>query len=404
VSDDSAFERPRAAYAADPARSRGRRIDEPGSRTRSDFQRDRDRIVHSTAFRRLTHKTQVFVSLEGDHYRTRLTHSLEVAQIARSISRVLGLDEDLAESVALAHDFGHTPFGHEGEDVLDRMMEGYGGFDHNAQSYRIVTRLERRYATFNGLNLTWETLEGLVKHNGPLADRSGAGIGRYEGRPLPHAFRTDPGFLSLEPWTQPGLEAQVAAIADDIAYDAHDIDDGLRAGLIDVEDLRAVPMVGGFLAEIDERYPGLERPRVVHEIGRRVLTRMIEDVIDETRRRLSTHSVATAEDVRACPDTLVGFSAPMAEAEKAVKAFLMARVYRAPSVLAVRERAGRVVSDLFTVFVERPDAMPEEWRRDLDPGNAEQLRRRVCDYMAGMTDRFAFHEHRRLFDATPELR
>ncbi|MGX1305322.1 dGTPase [Amorphus suaedae] len=404
MSDDSAFERPRAAYAADPERSRGRRIAEPGSRTRSDFQRDRDRIVHSTAFRRLTHKTQVFVSLEGDHYRTRLTHSLEVAQIARSISRVLGLDEDLAESVALAHDFGHTPFGHEGEDVLDRMMEGFGGFDHNAQSYRIVTRLERRYATFDGLNLTWETLEGLVKHNGPLADRSGAGIGRYEGRPLPHAFRTDPGFLSLEPWTQPGLEAQVAAIADDIAYDAHDIDDGLRAGLIDVEDLRPLPMVGDFLAEIDARYPGLERSRVVHEIGRRVLTRMIEDVIDETRRRIAAHAIASPEDVRACADTLVGFSAPMAEAEKAVKAFLMARVYRAPSVLAVRERAGRVVSDLFTVFVERPEAMPDEWRRDLDPGNAEQLRRRVCDYMAGMTDRFAFHEHRRLFDATPELR
>ncbi|MGX1100394.1 deoxyguanosinetriphosphate triphosphohydrolase [Amorphus sp. MBR-141] len=404
MSDDSAFERPRAAYAADPARSRGRRIDEPGSRTRSDFQRDRDRIVHSTAFRRLTHKTQVFVSLEGDHYRTRLTHSLEVAQIARSISRVLGLDEDLAESVALAHDFGHTPFGHEGEDVLDRMMEGYGGFDHNAQSYRIVTRLERRYATFNGLNLTWETLEGLVKHNGPLADASGAGIGRYSGRPLPHAFRTDPGFLALEPWTQPGLEAQVAAIADDIAYDAHDIDDGLRAGLIDIDDLRAVPMVGGFLEEIDARYPGLERPRVVHEIGRRVLTRMIEDVIDETRRRVAAHAIATAEDVRACADTLVGFSAPMAQAETAVKAFLMARVYRAPSVLAVRERVGRVVSDLFSAFVERPEAMPDEWRRDLDPANAEQLRRRVCDYMAGMTDRFAFNEHRRLFDATPELR
>lgn len=404
MSDDSAFERPRAAYAADPERSRGRRIDEPGSRTRSDFQRDRDRIVHSTAFRRLTHKTQVFVSLEGDHYRTRLTHSLEVAQIARSISRVLGLDEDLAESVALAHDFGHTPFGHEGEDVLDRMMADHGGFDHNAQSYRIVTRLERRYATFDGLNLTWETLEGLVKHNGPLADRAGAGMGRYEGRPLPHAFRTDPGFLALEPWTQPGLEAQVAAIADDIAYDAHDIDDGLRAGLIDIEDLRDVPLVGGFLEEIDARYPDLERPRVVHEIGRRVLTRMIEDVIDETRRRLAANDIETAEDVRACPDTLVGFSAPMAEAEKAVKAFLMARVYRAPSVLAVRERAGRVVSDLFTVFVERPEAMPDEWRRDLDPGNAEQLRRRVCDYMAGMTDRFAFHEHRRLFDATPDLR
>ena len=404
MSDDSAFERPRAAYAADPARSRGRRIDEPGSRTRSDFQRDRDRIVHSTAFRRLTHKTQVFVSLEGDHYRTRLTHSLEVAQIARSISRVLGLDEDLAESVALAHDFGHTPFGHEGEDVLDRMMEGYGGFDHNAQSYRIVTRLERRYATFNGLNLTWETLEGLVKHNGPLADASGAGIGRYAGRPLPHAFRTDPGFLALEPWTQPGLEAQVAAIADDIAYDAHDIDDGLRAGLIDIDDLRAVPMVGGFLEEIDARYPGLERPRVVHEIGRRVLTRMIEDVIDETRRRVAAHAIATAEDVRTCADTLVGFSAPMAQAETAVKAFLMARVYRAPSVLAVRERVGRVVSDLFSAFVERPEAMPDEWRRDLDPANAEQLRRRVCDYMAGMTDRFAFNEHRRLFDATPELR
>ncbi|WP_018698350.1 deoxyguanosinetriphosphate triphosphohydrolase [Amorphus coralli] len=404
MSDDFAYDRPRAGYASDPARSRGRRIEEPGSRTRSDFQRDRDRIVHSTAFRRLTHKTQVFVSLEGDHYRTRLTHSLEVAQIARSISRVLGLDEDLAESVALAHDFGHTPFGHEGEDVLDRMMQGFDGFDHNAQSYRIVTRLERRYATFNGLNLAWETLEGLVKHNGPLADREGNGIGRYAGRPLPHAFRTDPGFLALEPWTQPGLEAQVAAIADDIAYDAHDIDDGLRAGLIDVDDLREVPLVGGFLEEIDARYPDLERPRVVHEIGRRVLTRMIEDVIDESRRRIAAAGVETADDVRAHSDMLVGFSPSVSEAEKAVKAFLMARVYRAPSVLAVRERAGRVVSDLFTAFVERPETMPDEWRGDLDPANADQLRRRVCDYIAGMTDRFAFHEHRRLFDATPELR
>lgn len=404
MSEDRGFERPRAPYAADPERSRGRRIAEPDSRTRSDFQRDRDRIVHSTAFRRLMHKTQVFVSLEGDHYRTRLTHSLEVAQIARSISRVLGLDEDLAESVALAHDFGHTPYGHEGEDVLDRCMAGFDGFDHNAQSYRIVTRLERRYATYDGLNLTWETLEGLVKHNGPLASRDGTGIGRYADRPLPHAFAADPDFLGLEPWTQPALEAQVAAIADDIAYDAHDIDDGLRAGLIALEDLRGVPLIGDFLSEIDQRYPGLERARVVHEIGRRVLTRMIEDVIDESRRRIAESGVDSVDAVRAWPEPLVAFSPPMAEAERAVKAFLMARVYRAPSVLAVRREAGQIVEDLFTAFVERPERMPEEWRRDLDPNDPRRLRRRVCDYIAGMTDRFALHEHRRLFDATPDLR
>ncbi|MDQ0315576.1 deoxyguanosinetriphosphate triphosphohydrolase [Amorphus orientalis] len=404
MSEDRAFDRPRAAYAADPDRSRGRRLPEPGSPTRSDFQRDRDRIVHSTAFRRLTHKTQVFVSLEGDHYRTRLTHSLEVAQIARSISRVLGLDEDLAESVALAHDFGHTPFGHEGEDVLDRCMADFGGFDHNAQSYRILTRLERRYAGFNGLNLTWETLEGLVKHNGPLADASGNGIGRYAGRVLPHAFRSDPDFLGLEPWTQPSLEAQVAAIADDIAYDAHDIDDGLRAGLIEIEDLRGVPLVGDFLREIEERYPGLERPRVVHEIGRRVLTRMIEDVIGETRRRIEADGVDSIDAVRACPRMLAAFSEPMEEAERAVKAFLMERVYRAPSVMAVRDRVGGIVADLFDVFLRRPETMPDQWRQDLDPADESQLPRRVCDYIAGMTDRFAFQEHRRLFDATPDLR
>src|SRR5690242_4233513 len=271
----------RAVYAADPAQSRGRRHAEPASPTRNAFRRDCDRIIHSSAFRRLAHKTQVFIYHEGDHYRTRLTHTLEVAQVARSLARALGLDEDLAEALALAHDLGHPPFGHAGERALDECLSGFGGFDHNAQALRIVTDLERRYAAFDGLNLSWETLEGLVKHNGPLVDRAGTSIGRYARHGAPAAIVEYSKIQNLELWTYASAEAQVAALSDDIAYDAHDIDDGLRADLFSLDDIAAVPLVGGILADIAREHPGLETTRRAHELVRRIITRMIEDVIAE---------------------------------------------------------------------------------------------------------------------------
>jgi dGTPase len=376
-----------APYATDPLRSRGRRIEEPPSATRTPFQRDRDRIVHSAAFRRLTHKTQVFITTDGDHYRTRLTHSLEVAQIAGSIARVLSLDEDLAEALALAHDFGHTPFGHEGERVLDRLMAAHGGFDHNVQAYRIVTRLERRYAHFDGLNLTFEMLEGLIKHNGPPAPAS--------------PFFDDPSVADLDLLSHAGLEAQIAAISDDIAYDCHDIDDGLRAGILDVEGLRPLPVVGDILREVEREAPGLEPARLTHELVRRLLTRFIEDVIAETVRRVARAGIATADDVAAHGAPLVGFSAAMAEAERALKRHLYAALYRNADVLLVRHRAARVVEDLFTAFASDPALLPASWR---DPSDSEARRlRRTCDYIAGMTDRFALGEHRRLVGGTPDL-
>ncbi|WP_226581768.1 deoxyguanosinetriphosphate triphosphohydrolase [Acuticoccus sediminis] len=377
-----------APFAMHPKNSRGRRIPEPSSATRTAFQRDRDRIVHSTAFRRLTHKTQVFISTDGDHFRTRLTHSLEVAQIAGSIARVLSLDEDLTEAVALSHDFGHTPFGHEGEDVLDRLMADYGGFDHNVQAYRIVTRLERRYAHFDGLNLTFETLEGLVKHNGP---------------PEPDAllFLTDPEVGDLDLTCQAGLEAQTAAISDDIAYNAHDIDDGLRSGLLCFETLREVPLIAEILAGVDAEAPGIDAARRTHELVRRLLTRMIEDVIAETVRRIARAGIATSADVAAQPGPMVAFSDPMAASERALKRLLFANLYRHPRVLEVRERAARVMAELFEVYASDPSLLPASWRDEAD-GDARRLRR-TCDYIAGMTDRFALTEHRRLIGGTPDL-
>ena len=292
-------ERWRAPYACDPSRSRGRLHAEPASPTRSAFQRDRDRIVHSSAFRRLKHKTQVFVFHEGDHYRTRLTHSIEVSQIARALARALGLDEDLAEALALSHDLGHTPFGHTGEDALDACMAAFGGFDHNAQALGLVTRLERRYAEFDGLNLTWETLEGLVKHNGPLVDRDGRPTTRYADQGVPLAILEYDARQPLGLSTFASAEAQGAALADDIAYNAHDIDDGLRAGLFPIEELRKVAFVADLLAEVDVRYPGLEPPRRIHEVVRRVITRFVEDVIGESERRLAALAPAEAEAIRA---------------------------------------------------------------------------------------------------------
>ncbi len=398
------FDRWRAPWAADPAESRGRLVSEPGSPTRSEFQRDRDRIVHATAFRRLKHKTQVFVYHEGDHYRTRLTHTIEVAQITRSIARALGLDEDLAEALALSHDLGHTPFGHTGEDALDACMAGHGGFDHNAQALRIVTRLEQRYAAFDGLNLAWETLEGLVKHNGPLVDAAGAPLARYRERGVPAAILEYDRRHDLWLWSQPSAEAQVAAVADDIAYDAHDIDDGLRAGLFTLEALRSVPLVDALLREIEVAWPGLERSRVIHELGRRLITRFVEDVIGESERRIAALDPADADAVRRAPGAVVAFSAAMTAADADIKRFLFANMYRHPSVVVVRQQADRVVRDLFARFGDDPSLMPEEWRRGLEDASTDRRVRRVADYIAGMTDRYALLEHRRLFDVTPELR
>lgn len=393
----------RAVFAQKPFETRGRLHPEPDSPTRTPFQRDRDRIIHSTAFRRLKHKTQVFVYHEGDHFRTRLTHTIEVSQIARALARALRLDEDLAECLALAHDLGHTPFGHEGEDVMHECMAAFEGFDHNAQSLRVVTSLEHRYAEFDGLNLAWETLEGLVKHNGPLVDPQGHPLGKFAGSQLPYAIRTyqQRHDLALDTW--PSAEAQAAAIADDIAYDAHDLDDGLRAGLFAIEDMREVPYLADILSEVDTRYPGLEEGRRIHEIVRRSITRMVEDVITEALKRLKEVDPRSVEDVRNAGRCLVSFSPEMAAAERQVKTFLFARVYRHEDVLAVRRQVARVVRELFGAFMARPQDMPRPWNVGLESLSQPALARRVCDYIAGMTDRYAIDEHRRLFDDTPDL-
>ncbi|HVV93566.1 MAG TPA: deoxyguanosinetriphosphate triphosphohydrolase [Hyphomicrobiales bacterium] len=401
---ESYLYRPRAPYAEDPRQSRGRLHPEASSPTRTEFQRDRDRILHSAAFRRLKHKTQVFIYHEGDHFRTRLTHTLEVAQIARSIARVLGLDEDLAETVALAHDLGHPPFGHDGEQALDECMTGFGGFDHNAQSLRVVTRLERRYAAYDGLNLTWETLEGLVKHNGPLTDAAGRAIGRYAATGLPAALRDYAQAQDLELWSHASAEAQAAALADDIAYDAHDIDDGLRAGLIAVWDLRAVPFLASLIEEVDAAWPHLDRSRLIHEVVRRVITRLVEDAIAESGRRLDALKPDSAEAVRRAGAPVVAFSVPIATAEEAIKAFLFAHVYRHPRVAAIKRDARGVVRDLFARYAAEPTLMADEWGQGLEEAPEGRRLRRVADFIAGMTDRYALEEHRRLFDVTPDLR
>ena len=370
------------------------------------FQRDRDRILHSSAFRRLKHKTQVFVEHEGDHHRTRLTHSLEVSQIARSIARALGLDEDLAEALALAHDLGHTPFGHTGEEALDEAMKPYRGFDHNAQTLRIVSTLERRYAAYDGLNLTWETLEGLAKHNGAVMDANGAPVGRYTRFGVPFAILEVNRMLDLELASLAGPEAQAAAIADDIAYNAHDIDDGLRAELFTVEDLREVAHLGGLLAEIDLTWPRLESSRLVHELQRRVITRFVEDVIATSEARLVALAPGCVDDIRAASQPVVAFSPEIAAADRAIKGFLFPHMYRHERIVAIREGAARIVTDLFALFMERPDRLPAEWQAGIgDATSDRQARaRHIADYIAGMTDRYAIQAHQRLFDATPDLR
>ena len=394
----------RAAYAADPATSRGRLHAEPASPTRNAFRRDCDRIIHSTAFRRLAYKTQVFVFHEGDHYRTRLTHTLEVAQIARSLARALGLDEDLSEAMALAHDLGHPPFGHAGERALDEALSGFGGFDHNAQGLRIVTDLERRYAAFDGLNLAWETLEGLVKHNGPLTDRAGGAIGRYAKRGVPAAILGYCQIQDLELWSQPSAEAQVAALSDDIAYDAHDIDDGLRADLFALDDIVAVPILGDIVREIDAQCSGLEPGRRVHEVVRRLITRMIEDVIAETGRRMAARKPGAAADIRHAARPVVAFSQAMAKADADIKGFLYPRMYRHARVMRVMDDAEGVVRDLFIHLAKAPADLPAEWAQGIGGADASAHARRIADYIAGMTDRYAQIEHARYFKATPELR
>jgi len=396
--------RERAVYAADPAQSRGRRWAEPASPTRNAFRRDCDRIIHSAAFRRLAHKTQVFVYHEGDHYRTRLTHTLEVAQIARSLARALGLDEDLAEALALAHDLGHPPFGHAGERALDECLADFGGFDHNAQALRIVTDLERRYAAFDGLNLSWETLEGLVKHNGPLVDRQGVAVGRYAMHGVPTPIIAYSKIQDLELWTYASAEAQVAALSDDIAYDAHDIDDGLRADLFTLDDIAAVSLVGNVLSLIDAEHPGLEAGRRAHETVRALITRMIEDVIAETGRRIAMLRPLMAADVREAPRPVVGFSPAMEKADQGIKGFLYPRMYRHDRVMNVMADAERVVRDLFAHYTAMPADLPAEWGEGIGATDAVARARRIADYIAGMTDRYALIEHAKYFKTTPELR
>lgn len=398
------YRKHRAVFACRPETSRGRFVEEPPCGTRSPFQRDRDRIIHSTAFRRLTYKTQVFIYHEGDHYRTRLTHSLEVAQIARSIARILGLDEDLAEALALAHDLGHSPFGHAGERALDEVMRDWGGFDHNAQSLRIVTGLENKYASFDGLNLCWETLEGLVKHNGPLIDQDGNGVGAYAGRKVPEAITNYSAKYDLEIASYASAEAQVAALSDDIAYNNHDIDDGLRAGLITKDALRQVPIAAKYMAEVEERYPGLESARETYEIIRRLITVMVNDVATTSAKNLAEAVPSSPEEVRNAGKPLIGFSSEMSEDLKVLGNFLMHEVYRHPNVSRTMDGAADVVQRLFQHYFETNDALPPMWQ-ELVAGKAEEKRaRHIADFVAGMTDRFAIGEYERLFDETPELR
>ncbi len=393
-----------ASYASFGGHSRGRLTNEAGCPTRSPFQRDRDRIVHSTAFRRLNHKTQVFIYHEGDHYRSRLTHSIEVAQIARAIARSLKLDEGLTEAIALAHDLGHPPFGHAGERALDTAMADHGGFDHNGQSLRVVTRLERKYAAFDGLNLTWETLEGLAKHNGPVLGSKGEPIGPHVGKRIPRALKAYNDIQDLELASWPSAEAQVAAIADDIAYNNHDLDDGFRAGSYPLEDLAEVPVAGGIINEVQALHPQLEASRVIYEINRRLITRMIEDVVHEATSRLEALAPASVDEIRSAGSSVVTFSQQMTDACNELRDFLFARVYRESRVLRIMEGAGLIVRELFTHYMSHPDAMPENWQKGAEGLETSERAAQVCDFIAGMTDRYAVREHDRLFDRTPELR
>jgi dGTPase len=390
-------ERAPADYAASAMPSRGRFHDEPECTARSPFQRDRDRILHATAFRRLTYKTQVFLPHEGDHYRTRLTHTLEVAQIARTIARQLRLDEDLAETIALAHDLGHPPFGHTGERALDIAMQAFGGFDHNAQSIRVVTTLERKYLAFDGLNLTWETLEGLAKHNGPGCDASS---------PIAKVVRNFEAWKSLNLQNWASAEAQVASLADDIAYLSHDVDDGLRAGLISLDRLMDVPLAGPIVHAVRPIAEGSETGRAIYEVIRRMITSMVTDIVAESRRRLAALAPASADDIRDAGAATIAFSEAMASDMKRLKAFLFEAVYHNRRILDVMEDAERIVRDLFDRYnsADGADLLPDDWREAFLQAGERRRARVACDFLAGQTDRYAEAEHRRLFAATPELR
>lgn len=380
----------RAPYASDPDASRGRLVPEEESSFRSCFQRDRDRIIHASAFRRLKHKTQVFIEHEGDYYRTRLTHSIEVAQVARTIAKSLGLDVELTEAVALAHDLGHTPFGHTGEDALSDLMTPFGGFDHNAQAIRIVTHLERHYADFDGLNLTWETLEGIAKHNGPVPE------------PMPWALAAYAARHDLELHTFASAEAQVAAVSDDIAYNHHDLHDGLRAELFSTDELATLPILSDCFAAVDARYPGLNYYRRRHEALRRFFGVLVEDVITFARARLAEIDPQSAADIRAAGRPVIRFTDALFDDLKVIRAFLFERMYRAPSVIEMRARVTDVVRDLFPYFMAHPDQLPKQWRKDVEEARGETaLARIVSDYVSGMTDRFALTEHARLIEGHP---
>lgn len=389
-----------ASYEAGAGPLRGRQIAEPDCPTRSPFQRDRDRVLHSTAFRRLTHKTQVFIYHEGDHYRSRLTHSLEVAQIARAVARQLRLNEDLAECLSLAHDLGHPPFGHAGERALDDLMQGYGGFDHNAQSLRIVMKLEQKYAAFDGLNLTWEVLEGLAKHNGPIRDQAS---------PIQKVLAELSGWQHFDLATWPSAEAQVAALSDDIAYLTHDMDDGLRAGLISIADLRTLPLLDKVVAGLSvhlEDQGARASAHLPYEIVRHLITTLIEDMVHASRAQLRFLGPKIPDDIRSHADGIIGFSKPMTAHIAELRAFLFDRVYRSERVMGVMRRAQSVVSDLFQHYL-RPGGdgdLPPAWQRAQEALSDQQRHRLIADYLAGMTDRFALSEHRRLFDDTPDLR
>ncbi len=381
----------RAPFATKQTESRGRLYQEQESATRTCYQRDRDRVLHSTAFRRLKHKTQVFVQHEGDYYRTRMTHSLEVAQIARSVARVLALDEDLAEAVALAHDLGHTPFGHAGEEALAAATSAYGGFDHNAHALRLVTKLEHRYADFDGLNLTWETLEGLVKHNGPIVPRVPAPIASFNAR-WP---------LDISGW--PGLEAQAAALADDIAYSNHDIDDGLRAGLFGIDDLEDAPLAGPMARDIRKRFGTLETGRFIGELVRTLMSAMVGDLLAETSRRLADAKPGSAGEVRGLGRALVGFSPGMEREVVALKRFLFERMYRHPHVMTSMNKAKKLVDELFAALAREPSLLPPDWAAGCGAAGDGVTAGVVRDYIAGMTDRFALLEYNRIFHTEIDL-
>jgi dGTPase len=386
------MDRATAIYATKASESRGRLHSEPESLRRTPYQRDRDRIIHAAAFRRLKHKTQVFIAPEGDHFRTRLTHSLEVSQIARALSRTLGLDEDLTEALALAHDFGHPPFGHAGEEALDGAMARYGGFDHNDQTLRVLHRLENRHPGFDGLNLTWETLEGVAKHNGPLSGP------HAEGRPVTASVAALDREFSLELETFAGPEAQVASIADDIAYNNHDLDDGLRAGVFSIGDLREVPHVAAVFAAVRAQFPTVAETRVVHETVRRLVGEMVEDVIAESDRRIAAEDPSSAAEIRHLSHPVIAFSTAMGEKERALKAFLFKRMYRHKAVVDETDRAREVVTKLFAQFIGEPGFLPDEWRQGAEQPNTERTARVVCDYIAGMTDQFALRLYSRLVE------